>query len=473
MAVFVDGQHRTDYGRIVLTTDNVLHSAERVQNTPSRADGINYEDERDIKIIGCELIQASGLLLQLPQVAMATAQILFHRFYLVKSLVIHNYEHQAMAAIFLAAKIEEHPRRIRDVINCFHHIKQVKEKKTPSPLDFTGTLYVKQKNDVIKAERRLLKELGFCVHVKYPHKIIIVILSLMLEQSQNTELVQLAWNFMNDSLRSDVFMRYAPDQIGCACIWLSARIKKICLPENPPWYELLDCSREQCEEISRTILNFYCIPRPNAEKLERVVNAAKEAYELKKSFNEKSKRELKEIKKQESASNFSPLDPNRNKDSPHKPKLSPGSLINNKLSKLAENGSSESHKNGGVRRSKHHSPRRRYSPVSPPRRKHDRYSRKKRRSSSDSESSSVVRKRKHRSKRRVSSSSDDSSSSSDSEAAREEARKRKHEEKKKLADAKKLQEKIKLLEKEKERSKKEKHEKILRDPGKEHRHKVR
>ena len=190
---------------------------------------------------------------------------------------------------------------------------------------------------------------------------------------------------------------------------------QICLPENPPWYELLDCSRDQCEEISKTILNFYCIPRPNAEKLDRVINAAKEAYELKKSFNEKSKRDLKEVKKQESASNFSPLDPSKNKDSPHKPKLSPGSLINNKLTKLAENGSSESHKNGGVRRSKHHSPRRRYSPVSPPRRKHDRYGRKKRRSSSDSESSSAVRKRKHRSKRRVSTSSDDSSSSSDSE----------------------------------------------------------
>ena len=50
------------------------------------------QDERDIRILGCELIQSSGLLLQLPQVAMATAQILFHRFYLVKSMVIHNYE---------------------------------------------------------------------------------------------------------------------------------------------------------------------------------------------------------------------------------------------------------------------------------------------------------------------------------------------------------------------------------------------
>lgn len=31
--------------------------------------------------------------------------------------------------------------------------------------------YVSRKSDVIKAERRVLKELGFCVHVKHPHKV--------------------------------------------------------------------------------------------------------------------------------------------------------------------------------------------------------------------------------------------------------------------------------------------------------------
>lgn len=27
------------------------------------------------------------------------------------------------------------------------------------------------KNQIIKAERRILKEMGFCVHVKHPHKV--------------------------------------------------------------------------------------------------------------------------------------------------------------------------------------------------------------------------------------------------------------------------------------------------------------
>jgi len=39
--------------------------------------------------------------------------------------------------------------------------------RPPLPLD---AAYVNTKAQVIKTERRVLKELGFCVHVKHPHK---------------------------------------------------------------------------------------------------------------------------------------------------------------------------------------------------------------------------------------------------------------------------------------------------------------
>ena len=63
------------------------------------------------------------------QVAMATGQVLFQRFYYSKSFVRHAMETTAMGCVCLASKIEEAPRRIRDVINVFHHIKQVKGQK--------------------------------------------------------------------------------------------------------------------------------------------------------------------------------------------------------------------------------------------------------------------------------------------------------------------------------------------------------
>ena len=52
--------------------------------------------------------------------------------------------------------------------------------------------YIALKTQVIKAERRVLKELGFCVHVKHPHKIIVMYLQVLgFERHQN--LMQIAW----------------------------------------------------------------------------------------------------------------------------------------------------------------------------------------------------------------------------------------------------------------------------------------
>ena len=37
-------------------------------------------------VFGCECIQQSGILLRLPQVAVSTAQVMFHRFYAKRSM---------------------------------------------------------------------------------------------------------------------------------------------------------------------------------------------------------------------------------------------------------------------------------------------------------------------------------------------------------------------------------------------------
>ncbi|KAK2557354.1 Cyclin-L1 [Acropora cervicornis] len=127
---------KTDYGDVIISLENCILSNDQLEETPSIKDGLEKEVEIDLRIIGCEYIQIAGILLKLPQVAMATAQVLFQRFYYSKSFVKHDGEIYAMASIFLAAKIEEYPRRIRDVINVFHHIKQKRNGSSllpPSP----------------------------------------------------------------------------------------------------------------------------------------------------------------------------------------------------------------------------------------------------------------------------------------------------------------------------------------------------
>lgn len=113
-----------EFNRVIISLENSIIPEEALENTPSRKDGIPESLEMDLRVVGCDYIQSAGLLLKLPQMAMATAQVLFHRFYYAKSFLKYCMQHMAAACIFTAAKVEEAPRRLRDVINVFHHLKQ-------------------------------------------------------------------------------------------------------------------------------------------------------------------------------------------------------------------------------------------------------------------------------------------------------------------------------------------------------------
>ncbi|KAM4627785.1 cyclin-L1a isoform 1-T1 [Polymixia lowei] len=261
------------YSEVYLAIDNSLIPEERLSPTPSMLDGLDLNTETDLRILGCELIQSAGILLRLPQVAMATGQVLFHRFFYSKSFVKHSFEIVAMACVNLASKIEEAPRRIRDVINVFHHLRQIRGKRSASSLILDQN-YINTKNQVIKAERRVLKELGFCVHVKHPHKIIVMYLQV-LECEKNQTLVQTAWNYMNDSLRTNVFVRFQAETIACACIYLAARALQMPLPSRPHWYLLFGASEEEIRDICITTLRLYTRKKPNYDQLEKEVERRK------------------------------------------------------------------------------------------------------------------------------------------------------------------------------------------------------
>lgn len=56
------------YSEVSLTIDHSLIPEERLSPTPSMQDGLDLQCETDLRILGCELIQAAGILLRLPQV---------------------------------------------------------------------------------------------------------------------------------------------------------------------------------------------------------------------------------------------------------------------------------------------------------------------------------------------------------------------------------------------------------------------
>lgn len=164
-------------------------------------------------------------------------------------------------------------------------------------MDYMGEEYFKLKASIIKYERFVLKELGFCVHVKHIHKLIIAGLQI-LELEKNTRLVQKAWNCMNDALRTNVYVRFAPVTIACACIFLAARQLMIPLPQKPPWWTIFDVCFEDIEAICMEILALYKRPRVFMLDLEKKLTAIKEEFS-------KKQIEIREVKLKKKSSGTS------------------------------------------------------------------------------------------------------------------------------------------------------------------------
>jgi len=265
------------WGTVVLTISNSVLPLEKLSPTPSSLEGMTQAVEDDLRNLGCNLIQTAGKLLRLPQVAMATGCVMFQRFFYSKSFVRYSMEVVAMGCVCLACKVEEAPRRARDVINVFNHIKQVRQGKPIKPV-ILDTDYINLKNNVIKAERRVLKELGFCVHIKHPHKLVVMYMQL-LGFEKHDKFVQMSWNFMNDSLRTDGFVRYQPETIACACIYLSARKLNIPLPKKPSWYDILNVEEDDIRDCCYRIICLYQRSKPVQEELEKVVDNLKAALD--------------------------------------------------------------------------------------------------------------------------------------------------------------------------------------------------
>lgn len=76
---------------------------------------------------------------------------------------------------------------------------------------------------------------------------------------------------MNDSLRTDIFLRYSQENIVCACIYLAARELKISLPQNPQWFTIFNADEESIQEICIRILHLYSHKTKSQEELEKVV----------------------------------------------------------------------------------------------------------------------------------------------------------------------------------------------------------
>ena len=91
MAAVEKPKKEYDYGNVHISLENCILPDEKLSETPSMKDGLEKATETDLRILGCEFIQTSGILLKLPQVR--KAYLRFKAYYLAYffTSVIHEY----------------------------------------------------------------------------------------------------------------------------------------------------------------------------------------------------------------------------------------------------------------------------------------------------------------------------------------------------------------------------------------------
>ncbi|THH04693.1 hypothetical protein EW145_g5323 [Phellinidium pouzarii] len=253
-----------------------LASLSQIERTPSGEDGIPAELEEDLRAYGCKLIQQAGLLLKQKQVAMATAQILFQRFWYVTSMKQFGIGDVGMGALYLASKLEECPVRMRDLINVYDlllqraaHERSAASKALLNPIEvlpefkYTPMSYFAQafydmKDALVVAEMQILKRLGFNVLVVLPYGTLVNYLRV-LGLINREDVSQRAWGYLNDALQTPVYALYPVPTIVSAAILLTARHLRIPLPSEPPncWWELFDAEWDDVWSVSGYIMRLY------------------------------------------------------------------------------------------------------------------------------------------------------------------------------------------------------------------------
>ncbi|KAJ7470293.1 cyclin-like protein [Mycena latifolia] len=250
-----------------------LASLAQIECTPSREDGIPADLEDDLRAYGCKLVHQAGILLRQKQVAVATAQILFHRFWFVTSMKQFGIGDIGMGALYLASKLEECPLRMRDLINVYDLLLQraahplgphAHTAFAHAPMSYFGTTFYELRDALVVSEMQILKRLGFNVHVVLPYGTLINylrVLGLTGEEAACTR----AWGYLNDALQTPVYALYPVPTIVSAAILLTVRHLQLALPSAPPncWWELFDAAWEDVWSVCGHIMRLY---RPRSEE---------------------------------------------------------------------------------------------------------------------------------------------------------------------------------------------------------------
>ncbi|PIN21562.1 CDK9 kinase-activating protein cyclin T [Handroanthus impetiginosus] len=225
------------------------------EHSPSRKDGITREYESHLRQLYCSYLQELGMELKVPQVTIATAIMLCHRFYMHQSHSKNHWQTVANASMFLASKAEDTPRWLKDIVVVAYKLMYSWDPSAPQRIR-QKEVYDKQKQLILQGEQLILVTVAFDLNIEHPYKPLVAALK-RLGISQK-EVVKVAWNFVNDWLRTTLCLQYKPQYIAAGSVFLATKLQKIKLSilNGTAWWMQFDVSPGQLEEVIQHMLQL-------------------------------------------------------------------------------------------------------------------------------------------------------------------------------------------------------------------------
>uniref|UniRef100_A0A183BVT2 CYCLIN domain-containing protein n=1 Tax=Globodera pallida TaxID=36090 RepID=A0A183BVT2_GLOPA len=194
-----------------------LWNPEDLESTPSIKAAISMEEENSFRRDGVRVIKDIGKAMNLKSnPTLATASVFYHRFYMFHSFGEYPLHMTSLACIFLAGKVEETPKKCKDLLAVA---------REQYPAKFTAKV---TPEDLMLMERVLLQTIRFDLHVEHPYTFLVQYAKgFRLDKDYMSKIVTTAWTFVNDSLGTTLCLMWEPEVIAIALLYMSFKMERM------------------------------------------------------------------------------------------------------------------------------------------------------------------------------------------------------------------------------------------------------
>ncbi|CAB1109770.1 unnamed protein product [Ectocarpus sp. CCAP 1310/34] len=186
---------------------------------PNRHYDPSDAEDAALRLEWAKVLFRAGYRLRFPQETTGTAVLLFHRFLIQERVGKHRRSRDVIltTCLFLAGKVTEAPRRLRDVINVLHMLNSTSQDEPP----LLDKAYWTMKERIVEFEQVLLRTINFQVDPPDPYRLLLnYARSLRLDRAAT----RTAWGLANDVLFCPRALSAPPPAVACAVIRMAARV---------------------------------------------------------------------------------------------------------------------------------------------------------------------------------------------------------------------------------------------------------